>query len=99
MSFTEAPKDVQITPGDITICEGQTLSLTCNSEGTGPFQHEWGKTDGCLSSLAEYDDAKLTIQAVHISDAGRYYCKVRNIAGTKAAEVVVIRTRRPRSKE
>ena len=71
-----------ISPGQITARAGDSVTMTCQPTGQGPFQIEWQKVNGVLPPGVRQYDGVLEIRRVTAADAGQYRCIATNPAGT-----------------
>lgn len=66
---------------------GETLNLTCNSDGNPRPVTEWTKAGKVLDSTS---DGTIIIRNITWSDAGQYDCKANNTAESVNSTVTVI---------
>lgn len=73
---------------DLTVNDGESLTLTTHVTGDPDPQIQWIKNNKQLSSSEVVDlkykngIAKLTINEVYPEDEGEYICKATNVMGT-----------------
>lgn len=80
--FDAVTPKIRISPSQVSARLGQSLSLTCQPEGSGPFQIEWQKVGGVLSPAARERDGVLEIRQLTAADAGQYKCIATSSVGT-----------------
>uniref|UniRef100_A0A914V1Q2 Ig-like domain-containing protein n=1 Tax=Plectus sambesii TaxID=2011161 RepID=A0A914V1Q2_9BILA len=68
---------------DITVIEGQSLSLNCEFEADPDRQVSWQKDGRGLRETAELinEDTAVYVASAEKEDAGSYFCSVKNKAG------------------
>ena len=67
-------------PRNITVAEGDNVTLRCEATGDGELNYQWIKRLGSLSSNAGSSNGGkiLIIGNIAVSDSGQYYCVVDN---------------------
>ena len=78
-----------ISPAKIAARPGETIRLTCQPAGPGPYTIEWQKVDGALSPTAVERQGVLEIRQVTPADAGQYRCIASNNAGSSEGYAVI----------
>ncbi|XP_041377591.1 basement membrane-specific heparan sulfate proteoglycan core protein-like isoform X3 [Gigantopelta aegis] len=78
-----------ISPAQVAARPGETVRLTCQPAGTGPYTIEWQKVDGALSPTAVEHQGILEIRQVTPADAGQYRCIATNNAGSSEGFAVL----------
>ena|GEM_PF-1166565 len=78
LTVNQAPS-ISTHPGSLTVCSGQSSTLTVNASGTSPLSYQWYKNSTQISGATNYF---YTISSTATSDAGSYYCVVSNGCGS-----------------
>ncbi|CAL1546871.1 unnamed protein product [Lymnaea stagnalis] len=73
---------VLISPSQVSARAGSSITLTCQTSGPGPFNYEWTREDGQLSTQARQVNGVLEIRQATRADSGRYKCTVLTPGGT-----------------
>lgn len=68
---------------ELTVVEGETASMECDTSGYPAPVVEWSRTDGrvMFNSQTKATGANLVMRSVHRSDGGDYQCVARNSVG------------------
>ena len=82
---------VRVTPEDVIIRSGDTISLTCAAQPSDRVSVTWSKINGRLSSSAFQENGLLRIDNADTTDSGVYLCTVvsRGDQETSRARVTV----------
>ncbi|XP_051901905.1 leucine-rich repeat and immunoglobulin-like domain containing-NOGO receptor-interacting protein 4 [Pristis pectinata] len=78
-------------PAEVTVAEGQTVSLACGAEGRPAPRVSWATPGGRVLSGGEggrlrvLADGSLEVRLAQSRDAGSYLCTASNAAGSEAA--------------
>ena len=72
------PPTISSQPQDLTLCEGEMLSLSIIASGTPPLSYQWLK-DGNLINNATSPD--INVSPTIIGDSGDYVCTVMSAVG------------------
>uniref|UniRef100_A0A4X2JVG6 Vascular cell adhesion molecule 1 n=1 Tax=Vombatus ursinus TaxID=29139 RepID=A0A4X2JVG6_VOMUR len=80
--------NISITPSN-TVQEGDSVTMTCSSEGLPPPQIFWSKKLDSEDSLPLSENATLTLVGMRKEDSGTYVCEAKNQFGKSRKEVEV----------
>ncbi|PFX26969.1 basement membrane-specific heparan sulfate proteoglycan core protein-like isoform X2 [Stylophora pistillata] len=73
------PPQVEVTPSQIAVNQGTSLSLFCVATPLLPVK--WSKMNGSIPGESETDKGKLIVKNVSVEHAGKYRCQATNAAG------------------
>ena len=78
--------------GNITVAEGDSITLRCEVTGDGKLNYQWTRKPGSLPSSAGRSNGgkNLTIDNIAVNDSGQYYCEVDNGGNNVSSRVQVI---------
>ncbi|XP_068946625.1 vascular cell adhesion protein 1 isoform X2 [Petaurus breviceps papuanus] len=79
---------ISITPSN-TVQEGDSVTMTCSSEGLPPPQIFWSKKRDSEDPLPLSENATLTLVGMRKEDSGTYVCEAKNQFGKSRKEVEV----------
>jgi hypothetical protein len=74
------PPSITTQPQTQSACPGGSINFSVAATGTAPLSYQWYKNDN--NHPVGINSGTLTLQNVQSSDAGSYYVKVSNSAGT-----------------
>jgi hypothetical protein len=83
----QSPPVIQTPPRDQSVFAGGPASFFVTASGTAPLQYQWF---GPSAFLPNSTAATLFLPQVDLSDAGSYYVKVSNSAGTTTSTSAVL---------
>jgi parallel beta-helix repeat protein len=72
------PPTITSQTGNITKCEGQSMTFSVSATGTLPFTYQWYNSSGSITGATS---STYTINSLSTSDASTYYCIVTNSCG------------------
>lgn len=72
------PPQVEVTPSQIAVNQGTSLSLFCVATPLLPVK--WSKMNGSIPGESETDKGKLIVKNVSVEHAGKYRCQATNAA-------------------
>ena len=72
---------ITVTPDNILIGEGRTVTFNAEARGIGTFRYQWRKrgSDRLPDKVSGNDTVNLTIPNIEKSDEGDYYCIATNM--------------------
>ncbi|XP_072500240.1 vascular cell adhesion protein 1 isoform X1 [Notamacropus eugenii] len=79
---------ISITPSD-TVQEGDSVTMTCSSEGLPPPRIFWSKEQENDDPLPLSENATLTLVGMRKEDSGTYVCEAKNQFGKSRKEVEI----------
>ncbi len=79
-------------PGSIAVTQGSAVTFTVTATGTAPLAYQWGKGGADISNATT---SSYSIGSAQVSDAGSYYVKVSNSAGTVTSNSAVLTVNLP----
>ena len=63
--------------GNITVAEGNDVTLRCTATGNGTLNYQWRRVSGSLPSNSRLrSNGNLDLFNITVSDSGQYYCEV-----------------------
>ncbi|CAG5928903.1 unnamed protein product [Menidia menidia] len=74
-----------VTPAEMTVVEGQTVTMECKASGSPPPLISWSKLRAPLPWKHTVANGVLTITSVGRQDSGEYICNATNIQGYSEA--------------
>ncbi|XP_038163323.1 basement membrane-specific heparan sulfate proteoglycan core protein-like [Cyprinodon tularosa] len=74
-----------VNPGEMTVIEGQTVTMECKATGSPPPVITWSKLRAPLPWKHTVADGVLTLNGVGRQDSGQYICNATNINGYSEA--------------
>jgi hypothetical protein len=86
----DATKITQQPPATVAATVGQPLNITLTATGSGTVQYQWFK-DG--TSLAGEVTPTYAKAAYALTDAGKYWCRVRSECGDVFSDTTTVTTR------
>jgi hypothetical protein len=81
------PPYVVSQPASQTVHDGDTVTISVVAAGTPPLHYQWMQ-DG--ASLAGATNADLTLNSVHLSQAGAYTVVITNVDGTVTSDPAML---------
>lgn len=90
VTVREATTITQQPPATVAATVGQPLTITLVATGSGTVQYQWFK-DG--SALAGEVTPTYTKAAYALTDAGKYWCRVRSECGDKFSDTTTVTTK------
>jgi hypothetical protein len=83
LTVNTAPTILNVSSSPITVCEGQSATMSVTASGTSPLSYQWYDGSGAISGATS---SSYTINSVSSSDAGSYYCKVSNVCNSTGVQ-------------
>jgi hypothetical protein len=90
ITVRDATKITQQPPATVAATVGQPLNITLTATGSGTVQYQWFK-DG--TSLAGEVTPTYAKAAYALTDAGKYWCRVRSECGDVFSDTTTVTTR------
>ena len=74
--------------GNITVAEGDNVTLKCRATGNGKLNYQWRKVSGLLPSNSRVrSNGNLDLFNIAVSDSGQYYCVVNDSVSSMRVQV------------